>query len=128
MICETDVARPGTSVVQADAQLDWIEVERPAGDTAPPGEEVVLFREAHGRASCGFWRRGPEEGRMDLPDYDEISYVLEGDVTITEDDGTVHEVGPGDILISPRGTKAVWTSHTPVRKFWTIAYGVGSSA
>lgn len=123
MIVETEIEAPGTIAIPADAALDWAEVPRPEGDEAPPGEEVVLFRTASGDASCGFWRRGPEEGKMDLPDYHEIAYILEGNITVTEDDGTAHEVGPGDILVTPRGTRAWWHSHSPVRKFWTISKG-----
>lgn len=100
--------------------LAWTEVPRPEGDTAPPGEEVAAYRSADGMFVTGFWRRVPEEGRMDLDAYTEVAFILEGDVEVTEDDGTVHRVGPGDLLITPRGTRATWHSLTPVRKLWAI--------
>lgn len=107
----------------AHADLAWQEVPRPEGDEAPPGEEVATFRSADGKFVTGFWRRVPEEGRMGLDDYHEIALILEGEVEVTEDDGTVHRVGPGDLLITPRGTKATWHSLSPVKKAWAIYKG-----
>lgn len=100
--------------------LAWQEVPRPTGDVAPPGEEVATFRSADGRFVSGLWRRDPEEGRMALDDYHEVALILEGEVEVTEDDGTVHRVGPGDVLITPRGTEATWRSLSPVKKLWAI--------
>jgi len=120
-ICETDTENPGSSVVRDDADLVWTEVPRPEGDSAPPGEETVSFHSADGRFVTGLWRRGPEEGPMDLDEYDEIAYILEGDITVTDQEtGVAHEVGPGDILVTPLGTHATWRSHSPVKKFWMI--------
>lgn len=120
-ISETDTEAPGTSLVKGDGPLEWTEVPRPEGDTAPPGEEVVVFRSGDGRFVTGFWRRGPETGPMELDDYHEIAYILEGEITVTDlTTGSVHEVGPGDILVTPKGTRATWQSHSPVRKFWVI--------
>jgi uncharacterized cupin superfamily protein len=103
--------------------LAWQQVPRPAGDEAPPGEEIATFRSADNQFVTGFWRRVPEEGRMDLDDYHEIAFILEGRVEVTDDDGTVHRVGPGDLLITPRGTKATWKSLSPVKKVWAIYKG-----
>ncbi len=105
--------------VAGDGPLDWTEVPRPAGDEAPPGEEVVTYRSADGNFVTGFWRRVPEEGPMDLT-YDEVAYIIEGQVEVTTDDGQVLVVGPGDLLQTPKGTKATWRALTPVRKFWAI--------
>ncbi len=103
--------------------LAWQAVPRPAGDEAPPGEEVAAFRSADGKFVTGLWRRAPEEGRMGLDEYHEVALILEGEVVVTEDDGTVHRVGPGDLLITPRGTGATWHSLSPVKKVWAIYKG-----
>ncbi len=109
-------------VIRASEQdaLAWQEVPRSEGDVAPPGEEVATYRSGDGRFVTGFWRRPPEEGRMVLDEYHEIALILEGEVEVTEDDGTVHRIGPGDLLITPRGTRATWHSLSPVRKAWAI--------
>ena len=109
----------GVRVVRASDQLAWEEVPRPEGDTNPPGEEVVVFRSGDRQFSAGYWRRVPEEGPMEPP-YHELAFIIEGEVEVTEQDGTVHRVGPGDVLITPNGTKATWKSLSPVKKFWAI--------
>ena len=100
--------------------LAWQEVPRPPGDDAPPGEEVATFRSADGKFVTGLWRRAPEEGLMDLDEYHEIAFILEGQVEVTDQDGIVHRVGPGDMLITPHGTRATWRSLSPVKKVWAI--------
>ena len=35
-------------------------------------------------------------------------------------DGTVHRAGPGDVLVTPKGSKATWRALSPVKKFWAI--------
>jgi uncharacterized cupin superfamily protein len=100
--------------------LDWQEVPRPEGDDAPAGEETVAFRSADGKSVIGFWRRDPEEGPMVLDAYHEIAFILEGQVEVTDDDGTVHRAGPGDLLITPKGTRATWHSLSPIKKLWVI--------
>ncbi len=122
-ICETDSEAPGTFVLPREVAFDWQEVPRPAEDTDPPGEEAVTFRSEDGSFATGLWQRDPEEGNMELDEYHEIAYILEGEVDVTEMDGTLHHVGPGDILVTPRGTRAVWRSLSSVRKFWTIYRG-----
>lgn len=106
-------------VIRADAELDREEIPVGEGDPSPPGEEVVLFRAMDERFSVGFWRRAPEEGPMEPP-YHEMAILLEGEVELTLDDGTVLRAGPGDVIVAPRGAKATWRSLSPVRKFWAV--------
>ncbi|HXF71791.1 MAG TPA: cupin domain-containing protein [Actinomycetota bacterium] len=106
-------------VVKADAAHDWQGIPIAPGETGPPGEEVVLFRSMDGRFSAGLWRRDPQEGPM-APPYHEIAILLEGEVELTLDDGTVLRAGPGDVIVAPEGAKATWRSLSPVRKFWAV--------
>ena len=50
----------------------------------------------------------------------EVAIILEGEVEITLDDGTVLHVGPGDIIDTPKGSAGYWNNLSPVRKFWAI--------
>jgi hypothetical protein len=112
---------PSIRVIRAaehDA-LGWEEIPTDPGDPNPPGEEVVNFRAGDEMFSFGLWRRVPETGPMELP-YHEIAVIIEGEVEVTEPDGMVHQVGPGDVLITPKGSKATWKALSPVKKFWTI--------
>lgn len=99
--------------------LPWEEIPVAEGDPNPPGEETVAFRSGDGRFSFGLWRRVPETGPMEPP-YHEVAVIIEGEVELVEEDGTVHRVGPGDVLITPNGSKATWKALSPVKKFWAV--------
>ncbi|MCI0633368.1 MAG: cupin domain-containing protein [Actinobacteria bacterium] len=99
--------------------LAWEVIPTEEGDPDPPGEEVVVFRAGDARFSFGLWRRAPETGPMEPP-YHEIAVLIEGEVEVTDRDGTVHRAGPGDVLVTPKGTKATWQALAPVKKFWAI--------
>jgi uncharacterized cupin superfamily protein len=112
---------PSIRVIRAAEQdaLDWEIIPTEPGDPTPPGEEVVSFRAGDARFSFGLWRRDPETGPMDLP-YHEIAVIIQGEVEVTGEDGTVHRVGPGDVLITPKGSKSTWKALSPVKKFWAV--------
>ena len=79
----------------------------------------MTFRAGDRRFSFGLWKREPETGPMDLS-YHEIAVIIEGEVEVTGEDGAVHRVGPGDVLITPKGSKATWRALSPVKKFWAV--------
>lgn len=110
---------PSIRVIRAGADLDWQVIPTAEDDANPPGEETVVFRSGDARFSFGLWRRAPETGPMEPP-YHEIAVIIEGEVEVTEPDGTVHRVGPGDVLITPKGSKATWRALSPVKKFWAV--------
>ncbi len=106
-------------VIKAGADLDWEVIPTEEGDPNPPGEEVSVFRSGDEKFVFGLWKRVPETGPMDLP-YHEIAVIIEGEVEVTEPGGAVHHVGPGDVLITPKGSKATWKALSPVKKFWAV--------
>ena len=110
---------PSIRVIKAGADLDWEVIPTAEDDPNPPGEEVVSFRSGDGQFSFGLWKRAPETGPMEPP-YHEIAVIIEGEVEIHEEDGTVHRVGPGDVLITPKDSRATWKALSPVKKFWAI--------
>ena len=115
-------ASTDTTVIEAGTDFSWTEVERPPEDKAPPGLETILFRSEDRRFSCGFWKRVPEAGLL-APPFDEIMMILRGEVEVTRADGTVLEVGSGDVLAAPNGSRSRWHSLSPVFKFWAVYHG-----
>lgn len=51
---------------------------------------------------------------------DEVFVVLAGRATIEFEDGTLLEVGPGDVGILPLGARTRWTVHEDLRKVYVI--------
>ena len=52
-------------------------------------------------------------------DEDERAYVKEGRVTVTTADQKV-ELGAGDIVLFPKGTRCTWTVHETIRKVYRM--------
>ena len=115
----SDAFDPTIRVITNDDELAWQTIPTDDGDPTPPGEEVVVFRSGDRGFSFGLWKRAPETGPMEPP-YHEIAVIIEGEVEITEPDGTMQRAGPGDLLITSKGSKATWRALSPVKKFWAI--------
>jgi uncharacterized cupin superfamily protein len=103
--------------------LDWAQIPTEPGDPNEPGEESVAFRSIDGQAAVGLWRRVPETGPMDLSGYHEVACLLQGEVDVAVDESQVLPVGPGDILVTPRGSSAEWRAKTAVTKLWAVYHG-----
>ncbi len=48
----------------------------------------------------------------------ETCYILEGQVTVTPDDGEPVTVGEGDLVTFPQGMGCTWTIHRAIRKHY----------
>jgi len=106
--------------------VTWDEAMVYPEETAPPGDECVVAQSSDERFSCGLWQRDVQDRDFERP-YHEIAYILEGRVEVTDDDGNLFVAGPGDILITPKGSKGHWKNIGPVKKFWTIYEDPGDS-
>ncbi len=101
------------------ADVRWEEAMVGPEEKDPPGRECVAAQSGDERFSCGLWQRDVQGRYFERP-YHEIAYILEGEVEVTDDDGNVVTARPGDILITPQGSKGYWKNLGPVKKFWTI--------
>jgi uncharacterized protein len=97
----------------------WEEAMRYPEEKDPPGEEFTAAQSSDQRFSCGLWQRKVQGRYFERP-YHEIAYIIEGEVEITDDDGDLVHAGPGDILVTPKGSKGYWKNLSPVKKFYTI--------
>lgn len=50
----------------------------------------------------------------------ETCYILEGDVTVTADDGTKVLFGAGDLVVFPKGLNCTWEIHKAVKKHYNF--------
>lgn len=107
-------------VVKASAPMAWEETPQEADNPRPPAFETVEHRADDGRFAVGFWKRDPEEGEMVLSEFHEVMFILEGEIEITSEDGTVTPVGPGDLVIAPQHSRGTWKALSPVKKVWAI--------
>ena len=109
---------PSTSIsVVKPSDVTWSEAYHGPDEKEPPGAEFTAFEA--GPFSTGFWKRNEQARPFERP-YHEIAYIIEGEVEVTLEDGGVVRAGPGDIMITPKGSKGYWKNLSPVRKFWAI--------
>lgn len=99
--------------------IEWQEAMRYPEETDPPGQEFTAAKSADDKFSFGLWQREVQRRYFERP-YHEIAYILEGEVEITDDGGEVYVAGPGDIVITPMGSKGYWKNLSPVKKVWGI--------
>jgi uncharacterized cupin superfamily protein len=85
----------------------------------------MAARSVDEKFSFGLWRRDRQSRYFERP-YHEIAYIIEGQVEITDDDGELLIAGPGDILVTPQGSKGYWKNLSPVKKVWGIYEETGA--
>ena len=104
-------------------QISNLEVLPPLSETA--GYEIVEgdprasiridSGTANGKHRLGIWMCTPgtftctEKG-------DELQTVLEGQLTLIEEDGSEHQFGPGDSVYTQKGSRVTWKISETVKK------------
>jgi uncharacterized protein len=89
--------------------------------SSTPGQtEVSLGLWARNDLRTGIWEVTPGTFRSTRPGYDEICQILSGSATITEQDGSSFEIGPGSLFVTPAGWEGTWTIHETLRKMWVV--------
>jgi uncharacterized cupin superfamily protein len=97
----------------------WKESIRGPEEHANPGQECTVVKSEDEKFTTGLWQREEQDRYFERP-YHEIAFIIEGEVEITDMDGDVVRAGPGDILITPKGSMGHWKNLSPVKKFWAI--------
>ncbi|HOT24479.1 MAG TPA: cupin domain-containing protein [Thermoleophilia bacterium] len=105
--------------------ITWEEAMRYPEETDPAGQEFTAARSVDDKFSFGLWQRDVQRRHFERG-YHEIAYIIEGQVEVTDDDGEVIVAGPGDILITPKGSKGYWKNLSPVKKVWAIYEEAGA--
>ena len=113
-----DLSDTRIRVIKAD-EVIWEEAMAGSEEPAPPGKECTAATSMDDKFSFGLWKRDVQRRHFERS-YHEVAYIIEGQVEITDDDGEVHVAGPGDILITPKGSKGYWKNLSPVKKVWGI--------
>ena len=84
----------------------WRQLVDPPGAIPSGGREADVFSTVGGALTTGFWEREPDTWSFERA-YDEVALILEGDADIVTDDGRTLTIGPGDVLVTPKGAAKV---------------------
>jgi len=86
----------------------------------PVQHDSNAFTNDAGNLFIGMWDSTAFESEMlPFPCY-EFVQLLEGEITITEQDGTVNVFGAGDVFMVPEGTVCSWKTTGYVKKFYCM--------
>jgi uncharacterized cupin superfamily protein len=105
--------------VVREGQRAWRALVDPPGERGTGGREADVFATTDGAFTTGFWQREPDTWPFTRP-YDEIALILAGAAEIETDDGHRHTIGPGDVLVTPKGTSGTWHITETIVKFYAI--------
>ena len=87
---------------------------------SPLQHDNITFTNDAGNMFVGMWDSTAFESEMrPFPCY-EFVQLLEGEITITEADGTTHLFKAGDAFFIPEGTVCSWKTNGYVRKYYSI--------
>ncbi len=74
------------------------------------------------KLNAGVWGSKVGSWRIDGWSVNEVMVIQSGRARLTEDDGPVTELGPGDAFFAPKGWKGTWETLEDVQKFYVIVY------
>lgn len=80
--------------------------------------DAHVFTNDAGTMTIGMWETTPFHTEMQAFSIHEFCQILEGEVTITEENGTEHHFKPGDVFFVPKGTVCSWKADGPLRKYY----------
>ena len=110
-------------VAVPDAELtgeleDW--GPRIGADSGSPMMSGRIFHEADG-FQVGIWECTPGGWAIDNRPDSESVRILAGRARLTGVDGDAVELGPGDVLVLPKGWSGRWDILETVRKVYVVA-------
>ena len=82
--------------------------------------ELCLVLHSDDAMETGIWESTPGSFKGGCDGYHEVFQVVTGDATLTEPDGTEHQLAPGVAMVCPDGWQGDWTVRETLRKTYVI--------
>lgn len=103
------------------AQAGFAPLPQDASMSAQPpgvieGASVDQFLSSDKRLAAGYSKYKKITLRLNNWPVDEIMFILEGRVEITDAKGTTHTYGPGDAFVMPKGFSGTWRQLSDIKK------------
>jgi len=96
------------------------ELQPREGALAGEPREADFDAYVDGDTSVGVWECTPGRFPGKKEGINEMMHLLAGRATITDEDGTVHELSAGSMFIVMDGWRGEWEVHETVRKVYAI--------
>ena len=86
----------------------------------------TLFESEDGSLEIGIWECTPGRFTADRSQSSETCHFISGRIEMRRADGEVRLLGPGDLLVLPRGWKGEWRILETTRKLYVIHSAPGA--
>ena len=106
-----------TSSVVADEAV--VTPERTVTDSACHTKTWNHYTDPTEQFFAGIWASSVGAFKVSYTE-EELCFLLEGRVRLTDGSGTVREFGPGSAFVIPAGFEGVWETLEPVKKVYAI--------
>ncbi len=109
-------------MLDPDAELEVMDTTEPfeIEGPAPVQKNQTTFTNNANTFFVGTWESGPMISKMLPFPTHEFVRMLEGEVTITAEDGTAQTFRDGDCFFVPKGTVCSWNISKHVKKHYAI--------
>ncbi|MCC6918974.1 MAG: DUF861 domain-containing protein [Alphaproteobacteria bacterium] len=84
-----------------------------------PSSEA-LFADPSGRLKAGIAGYASSALRLDGYPHDEYCFLLEGELTVIDEEGSREVYRPGDAFLLPRGFRGTWHMPNGLKKYYVI--------
>lgn len=115
-------AEGGVCVLDPDVEMAPVDSTDPfeIEGTAPEQKNHTIFTNDAGNFHVGTWESGPMVSKMLPFPTHEFVRMLDGEVTITEENGTAQTFRGDDCFFVPKGTICSWEINNHVKKHYAI--------
>jgi uncharacterized protein len=111
---------PVALVVHPDPLALGLRPDEPLTVVGGEPEAFVCELYRDDRVQCGVWEVTPGAFTAENAGFAEHMHVLRGAATVTSEDGTSVELGPGVSFVAPDGWRGRWEVRETVRKIYVI--------
>lgn len=80
----------------------------------------VLFTSADGLLEIGVWECTPGRFTASRDSNSETCHIVAGRLTLHGPNGQTQQVGPGEVLVLPKGWRGEWELHEKIRKLYIL--------
>jgi len=122
--CAVSAAAPASLLQQVDLAAELKPSPPPAAEVLlspePQCRSHPVLADAPARTRIGLWDSTAYTRKQVPHPVNELMYILEGKVTLTDQNGRATEFGPGDCAFVPHSTPCSWHSAVHVRKLYCV--------
>ena len=117
------MSQPGFKVNPFPSEMQKSDLTAPDAFTTSDKTELIHshYSSADESILAGVWECAPCREVIDAYPVDEFMTVISGSLTLTDADGRVEVMSPGDSFFIAKGTPLIWEITKTLRKVYMIA-------